>query len=80
VALTGNGATVVGNGFFQAGQIAVGNAVNTTTGQGWFVTFGGTAATTVDDSAAVGICLDVTWGTSNLGNTITCQWVKFEDN
>jgi len=79
IALSGAGVTAVGNGFITGGAVAS-TAANTSNGTSFDITFGGTVATTVDDSVLSGILVNITWGTSNAGNSATCQWVKFEDN
>lgn len=79
ISLSGAGVTAAGAGWVTGGAVAS-TAANTSNGTSFDAVFGGTIPTTVDDSVLSGLLVNVTWGTSNAGNTITCQWVKFEDN
>jgi hypothetical protein len=38
---------------------------------------GATVATTISNSAAAGLPVSITWGTSSASNTITVQWLDF---
>jgi hypothetical protein len=61
-----SGATVYGNGFFVSSFASTSLAL----------TFGGTAAATVDQTVNNALTMWWTWGTSNASNTITCHWVS----
>lgn len=63
--LAASGAAATGNGF-----IVIGDA---TTTAGKVLSFGGTVAATVDNTAATGLILSATWSAAS--NSITCQWV-----
>lgn len=63
--LAASGATGTGNGFFTVGDV--------TTTAGKVMAFGGTVATTIDNTAATGLILSATWSAAS--NSITCQWV-----
>jgi hypothetical protein len=58
---TGNGYVIVGGAAAAVGQC---------------VPMGGTVVTTADHTTAQGMCLDVTWGTASVSNTITAQWSR----
>ena len=47
-----------------------------TTAVGVVQVMGGTVASTVDNTAAIGMILSLTWGTSQANNTATCQWTS----
>jgi len=66
--LAASGCTATGNG-----QIAIGGL---TTAVGVVQVMGGTVATTLDNTAAIGLILSLTWGTSQANNTATCQWTS----
>lgn len=65
--LAASGATGTGNGFVTIGGI--------TTATGIVQAFGGTVPTTLDNTAATGLIVSQTWGTTQAANTLTCQWV-----
>ena len=65
--LAASGATGTGSG-----QVTIGGL---TTATGVVQVMGGTVATTIDNTAATGLPLSVTWGTSAAANTVTAQWV-----
>lgn len=64
--LAASGATATGNGYIIIGGL--------TTAVGVVQSMGGTVATTLDNTAATGLILSNTWGTSQANNTVTCQW------
>ena len=64
--LAASGATGTGNGYVIIGGL--------TTAAGIVQSMGGTVASTIDNTAAVGLILSLTWGTSQANNTATCQW------
>jgi hypothetical protein len=77
----------MGMGYYGCRKIDVAASLATVTGNGvvWIpaaaaatvtphAVFGGTIATTIDQTINQGIGVSVTWGTSNASNTITPQW------
>lgn len=64
--LAASGATATGNGYIIMGGL--------TTAAGIVQAMGGTVATTLDNTAATGLILSLTWGTSQANNTATAQW------
>jgi len=70
VGVAAAGATVTGNGFVSvAGAAAAVSQI---------VACGASVPTTVDQTVAGGMVLDVTWGTASVSNTITAQWVLLQ--
>ena len=65
-----SGGTMTGNGFV----ICAGAAAATTVGT---LVFGGLVVATIDDTIAQGIGVSVIWGTNNVANTITPQWLMY---
>jgi hypothetical protein len=65
--LSASGAAATGNGFVTIG--------NLTTAAALVQAYGGTVASTVDNTAATGLIVSQTWGTNSANNTLTCQWV-----
>jgi hypothetical protein len=70
VGLAAAGSTATGNGFVIISGAAA--AVSQS------IVLGGTVPTTIDQTVAGGMCLDVTWGTAAVGNTITAQWFHLQ--
>ena len=66
--LAASGATATGNGYITIGGL--------TTAVGVTQVMGGGVPTTVDNTAATGLILSLTWGTSQANNTATCQWTS----
>lgn len=66
VGLAAAGASGTGNGVITIGGL--------TTAVGVTQTMGGTVASTLDNTAATGLILSLTWGTNAAANTVTCQW------
>jgi hypothetical protein len=66
IGLAASGATATGNGYVVIGGL--------TTAAGIVQSMGGTVATTIDNTAATGLALSITWGTNAATNTVTCQW------
>lgn len=64
--LAASGATGTGNGFICIGGI--------TTAAGIVQSMGAAVPTTLDNTAASGLIVSQTWGTSQAANTLTCQW------
>ncbi len=64
--LAASGAGGTGNGYIVIGGL--------TTAAGIIQSMGGTVASTIDNTAAVGLILSNTWGTSAAANTATAQW------
>lgn len=64
--LAASGCTGTGNGYIVIGGL--------TTAAGIVQSMGGTVATTIDNTAAIGLILSNTWGTNAAANTVTCQW------
>lgn len=64
--LAASGATGTGNGYIIIGGL--------TTAAGIVQSMGSTVATTIDNTAATGLILSLTWGTNAAANTATCQW------
>jgi hypothetical protein len=64
------GATATGNGVVRVSGAA--------TAQSQSICCGGSIPTTIDQTIAGGMCLDVTWGTANASNTITAQWTLLQ--
>lgn len=56
-----------------SGEIVIGGAAATAS---QVLAVGGTVVTTADHSSAQGLCLDVTWGTASVSNTVTAQWTR----
>jgi len=65
--LAASSATATGNGYIVIGGI--------TTATGVVQSMGGAIPTTVDNTAATGLILSNTWGTSQAANTVTAQYV-----
>jgi len=65
--LAASGATGTGNGYIVIGGL--------TTAAGIVQSMGGAVPTTLDNTAATGLILSLTWGTNAAANTATCQWV-----
>jgi len=66
--MAASGATATGNGFVVIGGL--------TTATGVVQSIGGGIPTTVDNTAATGYILSLTWGTNAAANTATCQWIS----
>lgn len=66
--LAASGASGTGNGLVIMGGI--------TTAAGIVQAIGATVFTTVDNTAATGYVLSVTWGTTQANNTCTAQWTS----
>jgi hypothetical protein len=64
--LAASGATGTGNGYIVIGGL--------TTAVGVIQSMGGAVASTIDNTAATGLILSLTWGTSQANNTATCEW------
>ena len=64
--LAASGATATGNGYVTMGGL--------TTAAGIIQVYGGTVAATVDNTAATGLILSNTWGSSHANDTVTAQW------
>lgn len=68
VGVAASTSTVTGNG--------VVSIAGSATAQAQDILVGGTVITTADQTTAQGVVLDITWGTQNASNTITCQWAS----
>ncbi len=66
VGLAASGATATGNGYIVIGGL--------TTAAGIVQSMGGAVPTTVDNTAATGLILSLTWGTNAAANTAQTQW------
>ena len=66
--LAASGATATGNGVIHIGGL--------TTAVGVEQVMGGAVPSTVDNTAATGLILSLTWGTNAAANTATCQWTS----
>lgn len=66
--LAASGASATGNGFVVIGGL--------TTAAGIVQSIGSTVASTVDNTAATGYILSLTWGTNQANNTATVQFVS----
>lgn len=66
--LAASGATATGNGYVTIGGL--------TTAVGVIQSMGGAVPTTIDNTAATGLILGLTWGASQANNTATCQWTS----
>ncbi len=65
--LAASGASGTGNGYVVIGGL--------TTATGVVQSMGGTVATTIDNTAATGLPLSLTWNNNHANNTATCQFV-----
>lgn len=65
--LAASGATGTGNGFIVIGGL--------TTAVGVVQSMGAAIPTTLDNTAATGLILSLTWGTNHANNTAQAQWV-----
>lgn len=70
VGVAASGATATGNGFVVVPAAAATASV--------LIACGASVPTTIDQTTAQGMCLDVTWGTANALNTITAQWTLLQ--
>jgi hypothetical protein len=66
IGVAASGATATGNGIVVISGAAA--AISQV------VVIGSTVPTNIDQTTTQGMCLDVTWGTAAVGNTITAQW------
>lgn len=66
IGLAASGAATTGNGYVVIGGL--------TTAVGVVQSMGGTVTSTVDNTAATGLILSITWGANAAANTATCQW------
>ena len=66
IGLAASGAATTGNGYVVIGGL--------TTAVGVVQSMGGTVTSTVDNTAATGLILSISWGTNAAANTATCQW------